>query len=77
MTSGAIKMPECVCVCECVGGGRGHLAVSAPDTKVYLTVVNGGNWAIRCRDTLPAVPGNDVLQLRASLSLAGGNCNEL
>lgn len=42
-----------------------------------MTGVNGGNWVIRRGDALPAVPGNDVLQLPPSLSVGGRNCNEL
>ncbi len=66
-----------VCVCMCVLGVRGRWWCVRAWYEVYVTGVNGGNWVIRRGDTLPAVPGNDVLQLPPSLSLGGGNCNEL
>lgn len=40
-----------------------------------MTGVNSENWVIRRDYTLPAVPGNDVLQFPPRLSVSGGSCN--
>lgn len=52
----------CVRVWLWTGGGLGGQMCEGW-YEVYATAVNGGNWVIRCGDTLPAVPGNGVLQL--------------
>lgn len=65
------------CVCMCVCRMRGYSRVCRGLIWGRVTAVNGVSWVIRWSDMLPAVPGNDVLQLPPRLFARGGNCNEL